>query len=144
MHSSGPGFLPTFLYYFVGTTVIVAIVAVQGLGMSLETGNPYQLGLPVGLVAGLIGAYFNRSIVVTVPFPHRGTFLKTLKQALTQLGYAETDQLDEFTVYERSGLSKVFSGRLFIQVEKTSAAIAGRSRNVKALRKLIDCGTEEK
>jgi hypothetical protein len=140
MQSLGPGFLPTFLYYFVGTTVIVAIVVTQGLGLNPETGIPYQLGLPAGLLAGLVGAYFNRSIVIHIPFEHRHRFSKTLTDTLTQLGYAETGKFDEFSVYERAGLSKFFSGKIFIQVEKTSATIAGRSRMIRTLQRLMESG----
>ncbi|MGQ9872106.1 hypothetical protein [Leptodesmis sp.] len=51
---AGPGFLPTFLYYFVGTTLIVVLLIHQGVGNSAladGAGNPFTVGILFGLLA---------------------------------------------------------------------------------------------
>lgn len=101
----GPGWVPTFLYYFVCTTLIVSFVAEQGTE-AIQMGNPYPIGIFCGLVAGSLGAYFNSHITISLPIKNRGAFLAKLNAALTEMGYQETSQLEEFTVYERSAARK--------------------------------------
>lgn len=133
----GPGFLPTFLYYFVGTTLIGALITSQQTGTSLTTGTPYQAGILAGLLAGLTGAYFNRHNTISVPFKNKRVFTKKLEEALSQLGYEQKSKLDETTIYERSGWSNTFSGKLFVEIEQDAANISGRSTRLKALQKRI-------
>ncbi|UBF25368.1 hypothetical protein K9N68_27790 [Kovacikia minuta CCNUW1] len=133
----GPGFLPTFLYYFVGTTLIGAIVISQQTGASLATGDPYQASILAGLLAGLSGAYFNRHTTISVPFTNKRAFIQKLKDALSQLGYEEKAKLAETTIYERPGWSNTFSGKLFVEIEPNSATISGRSGKLKALQRRI-------
>lgn len=135
--TAGPGFFTTFLYYFVGTTLIVAVVSSQGIDLDLASADPYRIGIPFGLAAGLIGAYFNRSETVLIPFKNKKTFTKELAAALTELGFQEATQLEAGTVYQRPALSKFFSGQVLVQIEKDSATIAGRSSIIRALRKRL-------
>lgn len=132
----GPGFLPTFLYYFVGTTLIVAFVVSQG-AINVEVSNPVQVGLPFGLLAGLLGSYFNRSQTVAVTFKSKKVFTRSLNELLGQLGYQETSPVDEFIVYERSIPSKWLSSKLFVQIGNESATLTGRSSIVRALQKQL-------
>lgn len=132
----GPSFVPTFLYYFVGTTLIVAFVVANG-SEELQGVNPIQIGLLFGLVTGGLGAYFNSNRTIEVPIKNRGAFLKQLNQALAQMGYQPTSELEAFTVYERPVPGKFFAGKLFIQIEKNVATLSGRSSQVKALHKRI-------
>lgn len=136
----GPGFLPTFLYYFTGTSLIVALIVAQQLGVSLATRTPYQIGASLGLLAGLLGAYFNRSQLISVNITNPKAFTQKLTQMLNSAGYQETGKAEEFTVYERSGASGVFSGKIFVQIEKKSATIAGRASKVEMLRKSLEAG----
>jgi len=132
----GPGLLPTFLYYFVATTLIVAIAVSQGTGTSLETGNPYQVGIAFGLVAGLLGTYFNRYVTISVPLKTKAA-RRNLSDTLNTMGYVETNQLEGITVYERSALSKFFGGKYLVQIEQDTATISGRSSRIKALQKKL-------
>ena len=133
----GPGFLVTFLYYFSSTTLIVIFVTSKGIGMSLETGLPYQFGILFGLVAGLLGAYFNRSATISVSFRNKKTFIKTLDQALSEMGFEKKSQLEEFAVYEKSAIRTLFSGKVLVQIDQNSATIIGRSSNIKRLSQRI-------
>ncbi len=133
----GPGFLVTFLYYFSSTTLIVMFVTSKGIGMSLETGLPYQFGILFGLVAGLLGAYFNRSATISVSFRNKKTFIKTLEQALSEMGFQKKSQLEEFAVYEKSAIRTLFSGKVLVQIDQNSATIIGRSSNIKRLSQRI-------
>ena len=133
----GPGFLVTFLYYFSSTTVIVMFVTSKGVGMSLETGLPYQFGILFGLVAGLLGAYFNRSATISVSFRNKKTFIKTLDQVLSEMGFEKKSQLEEFAVYQKSAIRTLFSGKVLVQIDQNSATIIGRSSNIKRLSQRI-------
>lgn len=133
----GPGFLPTFLYYFVSTTFIVVLVVSKGMETGTAVLNPYPIGLGFGLVSGLMGAYFNRYVTVSIPFSPETVCMASVQETLTQMGFAAASQLEDMTVYERPGLSKFFSGKIFIQAEMNSVTISGRSSNVTVLRKTL-------
>ncbi len=135
---TGPGLIPTFLYYFVGTTLIVAFVVSQQTDVSLTTSAPYQVGTLFGLLAGLTGAYFNRSVTMTESFVDAPAFTKKLVAALTDMGFEAQSTIDAFTVYERSSLSRFFSLKLLVQLEPNTATIAGRSNTIKQLRQRLE------
>ncbi len=105
--------------------------------MSLETGLPYQFGILFGLVAGLLGAYFNRSATISVSFRNKKTFIKTLDQALSEMGFEKKSQLEEFAVYEKSAIRTLFSGKVLVQIDQNSATIIGRSSNIRRLSQRI-------
>jgi len=129
----GPSFLVTFLYYFSTTTLIVLLLTSQGMGMSLETKIPYQLGTLCGSIAGLMGAYFNRSVARAITFSDRKAFTKELESSLTQMGFEQKTQLEDVTVYTQSALGKVLAGKIFVKFENNSATIIGRSSKIKQL-----------
>jgi hypothetical protein len=133
----GPNFLVTFLYYFASTTLIVLAIASQGMEMSLQAKLPYQLGTSLGLVVGLIGAYFNRSATISASFQNAKAFTQQLDEALAQIGFEKKTQLDDFTVYSKSALSTLFSGKIFVKIDKSSATIVGRASNIKRLKQII-------
>ncbi len=133
----GPGFVPTFLFYFVGTACITAFVLTQGLDPNQTEINPFQVDLVLGVLAGLVGAYFNSHRTLTLPVKNRGAFLKRLKEAVSQLGFEQTGELDEFTVYERPAPSNFFSGKLFVSLDKSEATISGRSSIIRAVEKRL-------
>ncbi|NES87310.1 MAG: hypothetical protein F6K10_41675 [Moorea sp. SIO2B7] len=133
----GPRFLVTFLYYFSCTTVIVVVIASQIMGLSLEAKLPYQFGILFGLVAGLLGANFNRSVTISTSFRNKKVFTKTLNEALYEMGFEESTQVDEFTVYQKSALRTLFSGKVFVQIDNNSATIISRSSIIKRLSQKI-------
>ncbi|MDX2232323.1 MAG: hypothetical protein NW220_22000 [Leptolyngbyaceae cyanobacterium bins.349] len=138
---SGPGFVPTFLYYFVSTTLIVAFVVSQGLtnAESLATwASPLQIGLLFGLLGGSLGAYFNRYEAIELPLKNRGSDLKRLNQSLEKLGYIESREIDQVTVYERPFPSSIFAGKLLISINQQTVTISGRASRLNALSKLIE------
>jgi hypothetical protein len=131
----GPGFLPTFLYYFTGTAIIFTLLASKGLGLSLSTGVPEQLGILGGLVAGTLGAYLNQTTTFSVQFRDRQKFFRELETTLNQLGYEQTAEEDGLRVYERSSARKLFSGKVYVQLEGNSATLGSRASIVRRLRK---------
>ncbi|EKQ67798.1 hypothetical protein OsccyDRAFT_4088 [Leptolyngbyaceae cyanobacterium JSC-12] len=138
---SGPGFIPTFLYYFVGTTFIVVFVVSQGFNNPelIDTlGNPFRVGIWFGLLAGGLGAYFNSHNQIELPIKNRGAFLAKLKETMTALGYVEASEIDQVKIYERSGASKFFSSKLFVELEAKTARISGRASSVRALQKHLE------
>lgn len=132
---SGPGFAATFLYYFATTGVIFTLVAMQGMGFSNASGVPQQLGIAGGIVAGLVGAYFNRTLTITVPFQNRQKFLATLETALNAMGYQQISEADDTRIYERSNLSKWLSGKIYVLIEKNQATITSRAIHIRQLQK---------
>jgi hypothetical protein len=133
----GPGFLPTFLYYFTGATIIFTLLAVKGLGLSLETGIPAQLGVVSGLIVGGVGTYLNQTTTFSIQFRDRKKFLKELKTSLNELGYEPTSEVDGIQIYERSSVRKLLSGRIYIQLEGNQATIAGRAASMRRLQKAL-------
>ena len=133
----GPGLLPTFLYYFSSTALVFALVTILGMDQSLSTGAPQQMGLLGGLVGGILGAYFNRTIKLELPVESEKKFLKKLEGTLTQLGYEKKLEEDGVRTYERSGTSKFLSGRIYVAIENGTATIASRATQIRRLRKLL-------
>ncbi|AOY80706.1 hypothetical protein BJP36_13045 [Moorena producens JHB] len=129
----GPGLLITFLYYFTCTTLITTVFSSQVLRLSLVTGMPYSVGIIFGLIGGLLGTYFNRTVTVSLEFRSKKVFTAALNDALTEMGFEETSKLDDFVVYQRQALSNLFSGKVFVQIGKGTAIIASRYRNIKRI-----------
>lgn len=109
----------------------------RSLDIGLSSGLPQQFGLLGGLVGGLIGMYFNRTITLSVPIKSEKAFFKDLDAVLFQMGYQQSAQDGTVRTYERTGLSKFLSGRVHVQVENDEAAIASRSIQIQALKKLL-------
>jgi hypothetical protein len=134
----GPGFWPTFLYYFGSTALVFSLVTAKALGLSIGSSFPQQMGLMGGLVAGLIGGYFNRTMTLTVPAKDKKAVTQKLEAILTQNGYHQQDEVDGVVVYERSKLSKFLSGRVFVQFEPDTVTIASRAAQIQTLKKQIE------
>jgi hypothetical protein len=128
-----PGFWLTFAYYFVVTNLIAVAIVSQRLGISWRDPSIYQIGILVGLTTGLLGANFNRNVTITIPIKRQSVFLKTLNEILTAQGFEETSQLEDFTVYQKSALATLFSGRVFVKIEGKTATIMGRASVIKKI-----------
>lgn len=146
----GPGVAVTFLYYFSSTAVVIAFVVSRALDISVSTGIPQQFGALGGLIAGGLGAYFNRTVRFELPIKSEKQFFNRLEPILTNLGYqpieageAETEEAEDaepvagLRVYERTSLSKWFSGRIFVQVEGQQATIASRAVVIRTLKQVL-------
>jgi hypothetical protein len=138
---TGPEFLTTFLYYFVCTTLIVVLVMSQGMGVSLESHFPYSMGMLTGLIAGAIGAYFNRNVTLSLPVTgDRKTFSKLLEKTFLEMGFTAGEQIEDFTVYCKSPLKTLFAGRILVKVEKDTVTLISRSSTVKRLQEQLNQG----
>ena len=130
-----PGIAITFLYYFACTNVIIFFIAfTQSNRLGIDESILYQLGLVFGLLTGVLGAKFNRSVTVTASYRKSKNFEKTIQKVLNDLGFITDSQLEEFTVYQIPSFKSLFVGKLFLQIEKRSATIICRSSLVKQLK----------
>lgn len=134
----GPGLVATFLYYFSSTAVVLAFVTIQSTGLSPATGIPQQVGAIGGLIAGVLGTYFNRTLSFSVSIEGRKKFLNQLESTLTSMGYEKIADDEGVQTYQRSSFSKWFSGRIFVQVEDQQATIASRAITVRNLKKVLE------
>ncbi|MBW4552683.1 MAG: hypothetical protein KME35_16470 [Aphanocapsa sp. GSE-SYN-MK-11-07L] len=141
------GWLPTFLYYFTGATLIAALSSAQAFNLELATGEPFRFGIIPGLLAGLAGAYFNRTVSLAIPcgtakpnaVANPKAFKTQLNQALSDLGYTPKSELEGgYQVYQRSALRHWLSGSILVQVAEGTATIFGRASNIKRLQKKLE------
>ncbi len=138
---SGPGFVPTFLYYFVTTTLIGAFVLSKGLDSADQAAiavNPFQIAIAFGLLAGGVGAFFNSYEQMDFPLKNRGADLKKLQQALAAMGYAEAQVVDQVTVYERSFPSNLFAGKVLVDLGQSPVQISARASRIRSLKKQLN------
>ena len=119
-------------------------IAVKAGGMPLEEGIAQRFGLLVGLVAGLCGGYFNRTTSFSISSTDPSQLLANLKAIAQDMGYQLMDDSpnnrfeEDVLVYQRSGLSALFSGRVFFQIEDKQVTVAARSIQLKRLQQAID------
>ena len=130
-----PGITITFLYYFACTNVIIFFIAfTQSARLGIDESLLYQVGLVVGLLTGILGAKFNRSVTITASYRKSKNFEKTIKKVLNDLGFITDSQLEEFTVYQIPSFKSLFVGKLFLQIEKRSSTIICRASLAKQLK----------
>ncbi len=130
-----PGIAITFLYYFACTNVIIFFIAfTQSNRLGIDESILYQLGLVFGLLTGVLGAKFNRSVTVTASYRKSKNFEKIIQTVLNDLGFITDSQLEEFTVYQIPSFKSLFVGKLFLQIEKRSATIICRASLAKQLK----------
>jgi hypothetical protein len=136
------GFWATFLYYFTGTSLIAAITSAQTLHLDLDSGLPFQFGGLFGVLAGAVGAYYNRTTQVEIPIATPKTFNPKFAQTLQNMGYTPVDPdksetLPGYEVYRRSGLRHWFSGSLLVQQQPQQVKLYGRARINRQLQKRL-------
>ena len=136
----GPGAIATFLYYFATTTLIMTILSLQ-FGLAQEFGVPLSINPIIGLVGGTMGAYFNRSVTISMPFKNRKTFQRELDSILAEMGYSCDRELDDWLVYRRPTIRQLFSGKIYVKLDDGLAMLSSRSVHIQALlRRLSDQG----
>jgi len=135
----GPGAGVTFLYYFVGTALVSALMARQLLHVPLASGIPNQLGSVLGLFGGLIGTYFNANKTLELPMRGQKALMNRLTPILTDMGYASIDRpdLDKTEVFARDGWSGRFSGKIYITFMGKTAAVNSRAVHIRELAKRV-------
>jgi hypothetical protein len=143
----GPGFVPTFLYYFVGSSFIALFVLSQAAtgtdagGSAL--GNPWPVAILFGLLSGGVGGWLNSHTTLELPVNNKGGFVKRLEAALAAKGLAAMPRdaadkagiPDDVTVYQRTGWTQRLAGRVFVEYDKKTAIVSGRSTLIKAIQK---------
>ena len=130
-----PGIGITFLYYFACTNLIVFFIGfTQGARLGIEESLLYQLGLGVGVITGILGATFNRSVTVTAVYKKSRIFEKDIQEVLTDLGFLAASELEGFTVYKIPSVKSLFVGKVFVEIEKGSATIICRSSLAKEIK----------
>ena len=137
---SGPGFGLTFLYYFSGTAVVTALLAVKTLGIGLDSGLPNLYGTLFGAVGGLIGALANRSSTLDLPISSRKTFKRELDAALAEMGYTEDDNAssDGISVYRRPLVRQLLSGRVYVLIGEKRAQISSRAIHMGGIKQRLE------
>ncbi|OKH45946.1 hypothetical protein NIES30_18630 [Phormidium tenue NIES-30] len=137
---SGPGFGLTFLYYFSGTALVTALLAVKSLGLGLDTGLPNLYGALFGTVGGFMGAFVNRSTTLTLPVNSRKTFKRELDAALAEMGYTEDGEpsLDGVLVYRRPFVRQLLSGRVYVLLGEKQAQISSRVIHMSGIKKRLE------
>ncbi len=133
----GPGVLPTFLYYFTATAVIVGFVTIRGLHFGSETGVPQILGAIAGLIAGGLGTSFNRTTTLTVSVASRKKFVNQLESTLSQMGYEKTAEEGEVLTFERSA-GTLSPSKIYVQLEGETATIASRARILRQVKQALE------
>ncbi|HEY9660135.1 MAG TPA: hypothetical protein V6C65_16885 [Allocoleopsis sp.] len=133
----GPDGRVTFLYYFASTAAILSLVISRGGGIGMETGFPQVIALVGGLIAGSLGAYFNRTVSFTVPMQNRQKSLADLEMVLSQMGYNQTEEAEGVKIYDRPSWSKWVSGKIYVHLENKTATIASRAATIRQLQQLV-------
>jgi hypothetical protein len=136
----GPGFLPTFFYYFATTSLLLALATSKGLGLGFSTGYPQQIGVLGGLIAGILGGALNRTITLTVPFNDQKAFIARLNDIMTRKGYERQEDMDEVWVYQRANLAKLLTGKVFVFFGEGNATIASRAVQIRGIREVLENG----
>ncbi|NES73244.1 MAG: hypothetical protein F6K24_52675 [Okeania sp. SIO2D1] len=101
--------------------------------MSMLSPYPYRYGMLIGLLAGFLGGYLNRTRTISTSFRNKKDFRVKVNTVLQEIGFEEHSQEDGYLIYEKAGWKKVFSGRIFVQIQKKSASISGRAVNLQKL-----------
>ncbi|MBW4459309.1 MAG: hypothetical protein KME47_03590 [Nodosilinea sp. WJT8-NPBG4] len=137
---SGPGFGLTFLYYFSGTALVTALLAVKSLGIGFDTGMPNLYGTLFGTVGGLMGAFVNRSTTLALPISSRKTFKRELDAALAEMGYTEDSEanLEGILVYRRPFVRQLLSGRVYVLLSEKQAQISSRAVHMGSIKKRLE------
>ncbi len=132
----GPGFVPTFLYYFLGATFIALFVLSRGDRPELEFANSQQVAIAFGLLSGLMGGLFNSHSTLELPLD-QASVSKRLSALLAERGYEPAEQQDAVSVYVRSGWMRLLRGKIFVELADGTATVSGRSRDVRAIQKAM-------
>lgn len=139
----GPGFLFTFVYYTVMATVVATFSSAPllfGGRLGLEA---IETALPIGLVLGLLGAYFNRTASLELTVRSGNDVQTQLEQLLTSWEFVTVDPttvLGDRTgiqVYERASWRKWFSGRVFVRIERQTATVVSRAGLIRKLERQL-------
>ncbi|MEM6518884.1 MAG: hypothetical protein AAF722_06070 [Cyanobacteria bacterium P01_C01_bin.70] len=130
---TGPGASFTFLYYLVTAGVITNLFTARLYGVSAVTLLPEVAGLAGGVIAGLLGIFFNRSQTLTVPFTSKKQFRRLLNDVMTSMGYALEETSGTVERYQKPNASRWFTGDIFVQQRDKAAVFVSRASNIRTV-----------
>lgn len=150
----GPGFLFTFVYYTVTATIVAALVGAPllfGGRLGLEA---IETALPIGLVLGLLGGYFNRTASLELTARNATELRDQLDRLLAEWEFEAIDpaefaddlqatpskganNLAAVQVYERNSWRKWFAGRVFVRGDRQTIAIVSRASLIRKLQRQL-------
>jgi hypothetical protein len=94
-------------------------------------------GIGVGIVCGLVMAFFLKGKKISIQFRDRDKFLWRLSIALAELGYRPESQIGNLLIYKPSFRERFLSGRIAIQIENKSAELVGPSAYLRKLQRRV-------
>ncbi len=142
---TGPGAVQTFLYYFSVMTLIAAMVGAVALHQRPSSPGLFTAALTMGLLAGTLGALFNRTVRLTVAYDNQRKFTTKLNSVLTDLGFeldheamaAQPDRPQNAFIYHRPAPAKWFAGRVYVVFHPQSVTLASRAANMQKLQRRL-------
>jgi len=134
---SGPNGFITFLYYFGFTSLIGSVVIAQSLHLDLGTPTPYQYAFIPGIIGGVWGTYFNRSVTLEIKSHQPQNLLANLENKLNELGFTQCQQQDQIWVYSPELLPSLFMGKIRVLVQENQIRIVGRAIHIQKLQQSI-------
>jgi len=132
---SGPNGFITFLYYFGLTSLIASVAIAQALHLDLGTPTPYQYAFIPGMIGGVWGSYFNRSVTLELQSHHPQNLLANLENKLQELGFTQCQQQGQIRIYSPQLLSSLFMGKIRVLVAENQIKIVGRAVHIQQLQK---------
>lgn len=134
---SGPDGFITFLYFFGLTSLIASVTIAQFLHLDLGETTPYQYAFIPGIIGGVWGTYFNRSVTVELTAKKPQEILAKLEQQLNKIGFTECQTQDALRTYSPPPFKALFMGKIRILIQKQHIRIVGRAVHLRELKKLL-------
>ncbi|MEN9234538.1 MAG: hypothetical protein Q6J74_10650 [Gloeomargarita sp. DG02_1_bins_92] len=134
---SGPDGWITFLYYF-GLTSLIAIVPMARF-WHLDFGQPasYQYALIPGILGGVWGAYWHRSITLEFTGKKPPEMLPKLEQKLKEMGLTKRQDEGAVHIYAPPAFPALWMGKVRVWVQARSIKIVGRAVHMRELQKWL-------
>jgi|GEM_PF-3843834 len=126
-----------FIYYFAWATAITAFTTSQVFHWSLLSPFPYRWGLAVGVVVGVIAAYWNHTTMLALPLANPQQVPPQLQAWLTAHGYALAERHGQVQIYRPAFWQTWFYGTIVLEPLSDRLRLYSRSRTIKQLRQAL-------
>ncbi|APB35255.1 hypothetical protein GlitD10_2910 [Gloeomargarita lithophora Alchichica-D10] len=123
------------MYYFGLTSLIVSWPIAEFLHLDLGASTPYQYAFIFGVMGGIWGTYFNRSITLELTSDQPEKLLVNLENKLNEMGFTQSQQQEMIRIYTPRSLQALFMGKIRVLVQKKQVRIVGRAVHIRALQK---------